>query len=274
MSLIFPLDHDHGRPADELNGLLGWLGADLNELAVRYAMPVPVGVTFTTAAGSLFTADGWTDELEAALIEGLGHLESVSGRKLGASTDPLLVSVRPGGLVPLPGLTPPVLDVGVDDAVIEGLTAWAGERFASDTAILFVERFATAVLGAPETPFEDLRATARSFAAVDHDDELPELVLRLLVDRAREVAAGFGAGVPVAPLDQVRDVVRSSMSAWSSPGAVALRNRQGIDHQPGVAVTVQAMVYGNLGPRSGSGVVWSHDPDTGAPGLAGTVRGR
>ncbi|MEM9712616.1 MAG: PEP-utilizing enzyme, partial [Actinomycetota bacterium] len=274
MTLIFPLDHDHGRPAAELVDELGWLAADLNELTVRYGMPVPVGFTFTTAAGSRFGADGWTDELEAALHEGLGHIESATGRKLGASTEPLLVSVRPAATVDLPGLAPPVLDIGIDDAVIEGLTDWAGERFAHDTAVLFVERFATAVLGAPETPFEELRATARRFAAVDHDDELPELVMRLLVDRAREVASAFGDGVPEVPIDQVRKAVRSSMAAWSAPSAVAVRNRRGVAHEPGPAVTVQAMVYGNLGPRSGSGVVWSHDPATGEPGLSGTVQRR
>ncbi|MEM9037621.1 MAG: putative PEP-binding protein [Actinomycetota bacterium] len=273
MSLSFPLDHRHDLGPDERAAVLGWLGADLNDLAVHAGLPVPAGFTLTTEAAAVVARDGWTDDVEKALLDGISAIEAATGRALGSPTAPLLVSVRPGGPVPLPGLAPPVLDLGIDAGARDGLIALGGERFAADTELLFVERYTTSVLDGRETPFEELRASARAFAGVEFDEALPDGLVRLAVDRARELAVASG-GIPEAPIDQLRAAVRHAIDAWQRPAAVALRNRRGIPHEPGHAVTVQAMVYGNIGPRSGSGLLWSHDPATGDPGLSGVMRRR
>ncbi len=270
MTFVVALDHDHGRSGAELAPTLGWLGADLHELCTRHGLPVPPGFTMTTELWRHVVANGWDDAAEVALAEGLERLQDETGRRLGATSSPLLVSVRPGGPTELPGIAPPVLDLGCGGDALVGLEAIAGRRFALDTRLALLQRYATVIHGRPAADFDDKWAEARRFADVSHDEDLPVEVLELLVGRFEALAPD----VPADPLGQIRGAVRASLAAWDAPQAVALRNRRGVDHAGGMAITVEAMVYGNAGEGSGSGTVWSHDPGTGEPGMAGTVQVR
>ncbi len=250
--------------------LVGRRGADVALLAGR-GLPVPPAYTLTTVAGRHYLDEGWDAALDTELTDGVADLERATGRRLGDPDAPLLVSIRPSspsGL--LNDLRMPVLNLGLDAAVTAGLAARAGDRFAMETWLLFIRHFATVVLGAPAAGFDDVLDAGRRFSG---SDQLPGELLGPAASRFLAVADGHG-GLPDDPAEQLRLAVRTAFGAWRGTGASALRNRAGVGHDGSLAVTVQAMVFGHLDERSGSGTVWSRHPSSGEPGAVAGERFR
>ena len=235
---------------DERVSLLGGKGAGLVVMTAA-GLPVPQGFTVTTDACRRHLAGAWNAADEEELANAVRRLEAATGKRLGDDGSPLLVSVRSGAVVSMPGMMDTVLDVGMNATVEEGLARLTGDAgFARDTRCRALRSFAEVVLRVPPTLVEECR-----------EQSDPEAIA------ARLAAAGFV--VPDEPLEQIRLAVLAVFDSWRSPRAQRYREVEGIDHDLGTAATVQAMVFGNLGPRSGTGVAFTRDPSTGEPGLMG-----
>ncbi|HEV2633837.1 MAG TPA: pyruvate, phosphate dikinase, partial [Actinocrinis sp.] len=254
--------------------LLGGKGANLAEMT-RLGLPVPPGFTVTTEACRAYLAtrnlpDGLADEILAHLA----GLELATGKRLGDAQNPLLVSVRSGARFSMPGMMETVLNIGVCDTTVQALAeAYGDERFAWDCYRRLVQMYGKTVLGVPAEPFE----TALSRAKV-HAGHAPNSSDTLLsADELHELTRGFqaivlrhsGQRVPQDPREQLIGAVRAVFSSWNGERAKVYRRREGISESLGTAVTVMTMVFGNLGERSGTGVAFTRDPATGAPGAYG-----
>ena len=238
----------------ELDGdpveVLGGKGHSL-ALMTEAGLPVPPGFTLTTEACRAFLAGGWSDELVRAISDEMATLERATGKQLGSATSPLLVSVRSGASVSMPGMMDTVLNVGMNPTVERALADLSGDpAFAADVHRRALLGYAEIVLGAPR---EVLATAAGGTAPVE-----VEVALR---------AEGFD--VPTDPLTQVTQSIRVVFESWTTPRAVRYRAVEGIDESLGTAATVQAMVFGNLGDRSGTGVAFTRNPTTGENGLMG-----
>ncbi|GAB2687427.1 pyruvate, phosphate dikinase [Thalassiella azotivora] len=250
--------------------LLGGKGAGLAEMT-RLGLPVPPGFTVTTQACRHYLATGTepaglTDQLATALAD----LEERTGRGFGDTADPLLLSVRSGARFSMPGMMDTVLDVGLTDATVDGLARRSGERFAWDCYRRLVQMFGRTVLGADGALFEAELSAARERAGVPDDHGLGAEALREVTGRFRGLLReATGRDLPQDPREQLALAVRAVFSSWNSPRARVYRSREGISESLGTAVNVQTMVFGNTGERSGSGVCFTRDPATGAPGVYG-----
>ncbi|MEM7276435.1 MAG: PEP/pyruvate-binding domain-containing protein, partial [Actinomycetota bacterium] len=255
-ALAYPFGADHGFDRTELRALLGGKGAGLVAMTAA-GLPVPPGFTLTTAACRRFLTDGWSPAFDSAIADGLSELEATAGKFLGSTSTPLLVSVRSGAETSMPGMMDTVLNVGMNASVEQALAAAAGSAaFAADTHRRALVGFAELVLGAPQ-------ALTRSAAGAGPDGVPPA---------PTELAAALaeaGYPVPEDPRAQVLAAVRAVFESWTGPRATRYREIEGIDASLGTAVTVQAMVFGNLGDRSGTGVAFSRNPTTGEAGLVG-----
>ena len=254
----------------EMQALLGGKGANLSEMTrVLGEERVPGGFTITTEAcvsymqGGGEPPDGLDDEIGAALAE----LEADSGKSLGDAGDPLLLSVRSGAPVSMPGMLDTVLNLGLNDKCVAGLAARSGDpRFAWDSYRRLVQMFAEVVRGAEAMSFEDEIVAARKAAGVATDAELAEDALRSLTARFIEIFSEHtGDPFPDDPREQLRQSVLAVFDSWNNDRARSYRRLNGIPDDLGTAVTVQRMVFGNHGDDSGSGVAFTRDPTTGAP---------
>ncbi|MEM8924634.1 MAG: PEP/pyruvate-binding domain-containing protein, partial [Actinomycetota bacterium] len=233
-----------------LSQLLGGKGAGLVAMTAA-GLPVPPGFTFTTDACRRFLADGWTDDFDETLDRLRADLEQRTGKALGGTESPLLVSVRSGAPVSMPGMMDTVLNVGMNDDAEAALARASGDpAFAADTHRRFLLSYADVVLGAPAPVLDEARTTTD-------------------VAGVRAVFAAAGLDVPTDPDRQVRNAVRAVFASWNGDRAVEYRRIEGIEGDLGTAATVQAMVFGNLGDHSGTGVAFSRDPSTGERGLMG-----
>ncbi|MGZ4648970.1 MAG: PEP/pyruvate-binding domain-containing protein, partial [Kineosporiaceae bacterium] len=247
--------------------LLGGKGANLAEMA-RLGLPVPPGFIVTTTACQAYLRDGTEPEgLRAEILAHLQRLEERMGRRLGASKDPLLVSVRSGGKFSMPGMMETILDIGLGDASVHGLAAASGdEAFAWDSYRRLIQMYGRTVLGIPAASFDEALA-----AAGDRPEgRLTAAELeRVVADFKAVVRRDTGQDFPQDPLEQLFGAVRAVFRSWSSERAVAYRRQEHIPEDLGTAVTVMAMVYGNMGASSGTGVAFTRDPVTGARGAYG-----
>lgn len=251
---IYTFDHDHGAPARELTDLLGGKGAGLAEMTRSLGIAVPPGFTVSLDVCRSYREHGWPDSLTAELDEHVGRLGEAMGRRLGDTADPLLVAVRSGAPVSMPGMLDTVLNLGLNDDTVEGLARVSGDAwFAWDSYRRFLTMFATTVLGAPATSLDVGPAGDTEAAVREHVTAL----------RAR-IAEVTGCEVPADPRAQLRAAVEAVFASWDCDRARAYRAKEGIDEGLGTAVNVQAMVFGNRGARSGTGVVFTRDPATGA----------
>ena len=251
--------------------LLGGKGANLAEMT-RLRLPVPPGFTITTeACRAYLTTGALPDGLAQEIDEHLAGLEQAMGRSLGDPHDPLLVSVRSGARFSMPGMMETVLDIGLNDASVVGLARASGdERFAFDSYRRLLQMFGATVLGIDAEAFaaelDKLKAERGVFADVDLDvSDLRELV-STYQDVIRQQT---GHDFPQDPRSQVHAAVLAVFSSWLTDRAVVYRRQEQIPDDLGTAVNVQAMVFGNRGTRSGSGVCFTRDPATGAPGVYG-----
>ena len=252
--------------AEQRTALLGGKGAALARMTAM-GLPVPAGFTVTTEACNRVVADGWFTELDGALAGGLAELERTTGRLLGAGSAPLLVSVRSGAPVSMPGMMDTVLNVGMTDEVALALGATTGDEwFGWDTARRFVQSYSTIVLGAAE---ELVRTISSECLGEDEGRELGPAAMAAATNRMRSLLADEGFEIPTDPGQQVTAAVAAVFESWGADRAIVYRKVEGISESLGTAATIQMMTFGNLGGRSGTGVAFTRDPSTGAPGLVG-----
>ena len=207
--------------------------------------------------------------LRRVLSAGISRLEASTGLDFGSSRRPLLVAVRSGAAVSMPGMLETVLNVGLTPTSLDGLIRLTGNpRLAWDSYRRLVQNYGEVVAGLPIEPFGQLVARRLADAAVESERELDFRALRSLTQAMLERYAGLaGAAFPTDPIDQLTQAVVAVFRSWDAPKAAAYRRLKGLPNAAGTAVTVQTMVFGNTGGRSGAGVAFTRDPATGAPGL-------
>lgn len=209
------------------------------------------------------------NDLERTLLSGIATLEAATGLGFGSPRHPLLVSVRSGAAVSMPGMMETVLNIGINAEIVEGLIGYIGNpRLAWDCYRRLVQGYAHVVQGLPSDAFDELVAGALSRAGVEAERELDYVILRQL---ARDLLARFGevAGIPFPddPYEQLRRATVAVFRSWNAPKALTYRAASGIEHEGGTGATIQSMVFGNASGPSGAGVAFTRDPATGAPGL-------
>ena len=252
---------------DAVRGLLGGKGANLAEMT-RLGIPVPPGFTVTTQACLRYLADDNTMPAEVweQVLAALHDLEQVLDKRFGDPTSPLLVSCRSGAKFSMPGMMDTVLNIGLNDDTAKGLVALTGDpHFVFDSYRRLIQMFGTVVLGLRDELFENVLASARVARGVASDADLSVDDLRSVVARFRDIAAQF----PTDPTEQLRMAIEAVFASWNGKRAVDYRNAAGIPHDLGTAVNVQAMVFGNLGEHSATGVTMTRSGATGQPGLEG-----
>jgi len=261
----------------KMKDLLGGKGAGLAEMT-NIGIPVPPGFTITTACCVYYYKKGvFPPALAEELELHLGRLEQSLGRRFGDLDNPLLLSVRSGARASMPGMMDTVLNIGLNDKTADGLARQMGNRRAAyDCYRRFVQMYGDVVLGLkPEKaddvdPFEEIIEEVKRARGVKLDVELAEADLNDLVARfKRAVKERTGADFPKDARDQLWGAIRSVFSSWNNARAVAYRRLNNIPDEWGTAANVQAMVFGNLGDDSGTGVCFTRDPATGAKGLYG-----
>src|SRR6187200_1689480 len=254
--------------------LLGGKGANLAEMC-RLGLPVPPGFTITTEACRAYLRDGAVpDGLDSEVGEHLARLERDMDRRLGDRSDPLLVSVRSGSKFSMPGMMETVLDIGLNDESVHGLARHGGERFALDSYRRLIQMFGSTVLGMEPKVFATALAELKDDRSRADDAGLDADDLRELVTTYHAlVLQHTGRSFPQDPREQLDLAIRAVFDSWHTPRARYYRRHEGIDETLGTAVNVQAMVFGNRGPDSGSGVCFTRDPATGAKGVYGDYLG-
>ena len=256
---VFSFEHDHHRPARELDALLGGKGAGLAEMTKTLQIPVPPGFTIGLGISQLYREGGWPAGLDAVLADHMTRLGDKLGRHLGDPADPLLVSVRSGAPVSMPGMLDTVLNLGLNDQTVLGLAELADdERFAWNSYRRFAEMFATIVRNIPAEAIPRAENISSAEIARENLANLRDVVIR-----------ESGEDIPQDPHIQLRETVEAVFRSWDSPRAVAYREHENIDPNIGTAVNIQSMVFGNRGADSGTGVVFTRDPNTGDPTLYG-----
>ncbi len=245
---------------------LGGKGANLAEMA-GIGLPVPPGFTIpTTLCEQYYTAGKrLPDALKAALADGLAHIESVVGMQFGSPTNPLLVSVRSGARVSMPGMMDTVLNLGLNDITVEGLAARSGNpRFAWDSYRRFIQMYADVVLGLDHYLFEDALELMKDDRNAHLDTDLTAEDLRALVGQYQAIVLkARGDEFPQDPLEQLEGAIAAVFGSWRSERAAVYRRLNDIPESWGTAVTVQAMVFGNMGDTSATGVAFTRDPANG-----------
>jgi pyruvate,orthophosphate dikinase len=259
---------DGGR---EFKSLLGGKGANLAEMT-SLGIPVPPGFTITTDVCRHYLISSHAPDTLAAEVEkALERLEALTGKEFGGDREPLLVSVRSGAAISMPGMMDTVLNLGLNDQTVEALARVSGDqRFAFDSFRRFIQMYGNVVLGVEHDRFEQILAEAKRSAGVTADNELDATELRDVVDAYRSlVARESAAQFPEDPIEQLWGAVEAVFRSWRNPRAQAYRQATGIPHDIGTAVSVQTMVYGNSGPNSGTGVAFTRNPANGEPVLFG-----
>ena len=246
--------------------LLGGKGSNLCEMT-RLGLPVPPGFVITTQVCRDYLAGDYTlpDGLAAIVRERISELEQAIGHDFGSTTNPLLVSVRSGARISMPGMMDTILNLGINDEIVEGLGAMMGDRRpAWDAYRRFIQIYAEVVQEVAPEPFEECLAEHKARAGVELDYELTAEQLQAVTRDFKAIAReSAGSAPPDEPWEQLFGAVEAVFRSWNNSRAIVYRNQYGIDHNMGTAVTIMGMVYGNLGPTSGTGVLFTRDPSTG-----------
>src|SRR6202012_4461708 len=234
--------------------------------------PVPPGFTITTEACRYYLQHGTTPEgLDSEIQDHLSKLESAMGRKLGDPADPLLVSVRSGAKFSMPGMMETVLNIGLSDESVQGLAKQAGnERFAWDSYRRLIQMFGKTVLDIEGEAFEDAIDDAKKAKGVKNDLDLDADDLQKIVTAFKQTVRDHtGQDFPQDPRVQLDMAVKAGFNSWNADRAILYRRQERIPTDLGTAVNVVAMVFGNLGADSGTGVAFTRDPGTGQQGVYG-----
>ena len=251
--------------------LLGGKGANLAEMS-RLGLPVPPGFTITTEACRAYMRDGHVPpDLRVEVTLAVRQMEDTLGRGLGDFHEPLLVSVRSGAKFSMPGMMETVLNVGLNDASVQGLTEYTGDdRFAWDSYRRLIQMFGKTVLDIDGDLFSGALDALKAERGVKDDTELSGEDLRGLVTTYKDIVREHsGQDFPQHPRQQLDMAIEAVLRSWNTDRAVLYRRQEGIPNDLGTAVNVQAMVFGNLGPTSGTGVCFTRDPSTGHSGVYG-----
>jgi pyruvate,orthophosphate dikinase len=252
--------------------LLGGKGAGVAEMT-NAGLPVPPGFTITTEACNAYYASGerFPDGMWDQVLSSLRTLERATGKGLGDARNPLLVSVRSGARFSMPGMMDTVLNLGLNSETLEGLAELTGNRrFALDSQRRFIQLFSKIVLGVDGQLFEHALDEAKQSHGARTDAELSPEALEGLIERYREIVRENASGeFPEDPIEQLRAAIGAVFSSWNNKRAVDYRNYNRIPHDLGTAVSVQTMVFGNMGDDSATGVAFTRDPNTGERVLFG-----
>ena len=249
----------------EMKTTLGGKGANLAEMT-NIGVPVPPGFTMTCDLCALYLRDqAYPQELRDEVAVNLARLEEVSGKRFGDPENPLLVSVRSGGAVSMPGMMETILNLGLNDITVEGLARNSGSaRFAFDSYRRFLQMYGDVVLNVSIQRFEHLLEAKRLTQGVENDSDLNEASLRALCEEYKLlVRHAVGQEFPMDPVEQMWGATEAVWRSWMLKKAVDYRRVNGIPDDIGTAVNVVAMVFGNMGDDSGTGVAFTRDPSTG-----------
>ena len=262
MQIVRIGDGDHRPHSDQT------IGAKAANLARMAALGLPVPPAFVLPVrlcAALAARDAQAERaLQDGLKEGIAYLETVTGKRFGDRRRPLLVSVRSGAARSMPGMLDTVLDVGCTPAAVRGLVRTTGNpRFAWDCRRRFLEGYAETVLGLEPAPFVTRLADMVASEGVENDRDLDSEALERIAAADQTLIEEGDDGMPDDPMEQLVGAAHAVFRSWTSERAAIYRRLQNLDHLQGTAVTVQAMVFGNSGPSSGSGVAFSRDPSTG-----------
>jgi len=249
-----------------LRDLLGGKGCEIAEMT-NLGIPVPPGFTITTQAWAAYRTGGKKQPpgLWAQVLDGLARLEAAVGLKLGDPERPLLVSVRSGARASMPGMMDTVLNLGLNDKTVDGLARWTkNERFAWDCYRRFITIFGDVALGIDRRAFDRLLDETKSRTGARTDADVPAEALKGLVADAKQLVKDTtGQPFPQDPSEQLRLAINAVFDSWFAKKAVDYRRINRLSDDWGTAVTVMAMVFGNLGDTSGTGVCFTRDPSTG-----------
>ncbi|MDQ1748621.1 MAG: pyruvate, orthophosphate dikinase [Frankiaceae bacterium] len=263
--------YDFNEGNKDLKDLLGGKGANLAEMT-NLGLPVPPGFVITTEACKVYLNEGSEPpELAAEVTQHLDALEQAMGKGLGQPDDPLLVSVRSGAKFSMPGMMDTVLNIGLNDESVQGLAKQAGnERFAWDSYRRLIQMFGKTVLGVDGEHFDDVFDDVKKHKGTTNDLDLDENDLRDIVDKYKAVVREHaGREFPTDPREQLDLAVRAVFDSWNGDRAKLYRRQERIPADLGTAVNVVAMVFGNLGMDSGTGVAFTRDPGSGDKGVYG-----
>jgi pyruvate, orthophosphate dikinase len=263
--------YDFSEGNKDLKDLLGGKGANLAEMT-RLGLPVPPGFTITTEACRAYMRDGQLPpELRVEVTMAVRRLEDALGRGLGDFHDPLLVSVRSGAKFSMPGMMETVLNIGLNDASVQGLAKFSDdERFAWDSYRRLIQMFGKTVLDIDGDLFTGALEQMKDVRGVVADTDLTAADLRELVGWFKQIVREeSGREFPQHPREQLDMAITAVFDSWNTDRARLYRRRERIPHDLGTAVNVVSMVFGNLGPSSGTGVCFTRDPSTGHAGVYG-----
>ncbi|RID79223.1 hypothetical protein BRARA_A01982 [Brassica rapa] len=254
-----------------MKSLLGGKGANLAEMA-SIGLSVPPGLTISTEACQQYQVAGkkLPEGLWEEILEGLSFIERDIGASLADPSKPLLLSVRSGAAISMPGMMDTVLNLGLNDQVVVGLAAKSGERFAYDSFRRFLDMFGDVVLGIPHAKFEEKLERMKESKGVKNDTELSAEDLKELVEQYKSIYLQVkGQEFPSDPKKQLELAIEAVFDSWDSPRAIKYRSINQISGLKGTAVNIQCMVFGNMGDTSGTGVLFTRNPSTGEKKLYG-----
>ena len=257
---------------DAVRSLLGGKGANLGEMT-RIGVPVPPGFTITTEACNAYLDAGeeFPEGMLKEVSQALAKIEEATGKSFGDVSEPLLVSSRSGAKFSMPGMMDTVLNIGMNDAVAEGLVALTqDEHFVYDSYRRLVQMFGSVVLGVRDEPFEHVLEQYRTKRGVSSDSELTTEDFRAITAEFKAIVERFaGRSFPDNPREQLELAIEAVFRSWNGKRAIDYRNAADIAHDLGTAVNIQTMVFGNMGQDSATGVAMSRNATTGEPHLEG-----
>ena len=252
--------------------LLGGKGANLAEMT-NLGLPVPQGFTITTEACTQYYEDGQkiNDEIQAQIMEYIGKMEEIVGKKFGDHENPLLVSVRSGARASMPGMMDTILNLGLNEEVVEVMAKKSGNpRWAYDCYRRFIQMYSDVVMEVGKKYFEELIDKMKEEKGVTMDTELTAEDLKELANQFKaEYKEKIGVDFPSDPKDQLMGAIKAVFRSWDNPRANVYRRMNDIPYSWGTAVNVQMMAFGNMGDTSGTGVAFTRNPATGEKKLFG-----
>ena len=255
----------------DMRNLLGGKGANLAEMT-NLGLPVPQGFTVTTEACTQYYEDGRqiNDEIMAEIMEYIGKMEEITGKKFGDKENPLLVSVRSGARASMPGMMDTILNLGLNEEVVETIASWGNPRWAYDCYRRFIQMYSDVVMEVGKKYFEQLIDKMKAERGVTQDVELTAEDLKELANQFKaEYKAKIGEDFPSDPKEQLIGAVKAVFRSWDNPRANVYRRDNDIPYSWGTAVNVQMMAFGNKNNDSGTGVAFTRNPSTGEKVLTG-----
>ncbi len=255
----------------DMRSILGGKGANLAEMK-GIGLPVPEGFTIITKACLEYIKwDKWPTEVKSQIHTSMGRLERKTGKKFGSPRNPLLVSVRSGAPVSMPGMMDTILNLGLNDEVVEGLAKLTNnQRFAYDAYRRLIQMFGDVVLGVPHLEFEEILSSYKRHTGAKYDYELDTSTLVEIISAYKKlIKRYYKPGFPQDPWKQLDMAVEAVWRSWNNPRAVVYRKANNIPDNIGTAVNIVEMVFGNIGDDSGTGVLFTRNPSTGEHKLYG-----